>query len=93
MDLCLDLSLASAPSLFLGDVSRRSRDMSEKLAMLENYVQRLEDEMNKVEAFKRELPLCMLLVKEGTVLLILSNQLFFNLILLFDLMILLVMQP
>lgn len=67
--------------------------MSEKLAMLENYVQRLEDEMNKVEAFKRELPLCMLLVKEGTVLLILSNQLFFNLILLFDLMILLVMQP
>ncbi|XP_057449485.1 transcription factor HHO5-like isoform X2 [Lotus japonicus] len=65
MDLCLDLSLASSPSLFLGDVSRRSRDMSEKLAMLENYVQRLEDEMNKVEAFKRELPLCMLLVKEA----------------------------
>lgn len=67
MELSLDLSLAFVPktvSLFLGDVSRSS-DASQKLAMLEDFVQRLEDEMRKVEAFKRELPLCMLLVNDG----------------------------
>ncbi|KAJ1419105.1 SANT/Myb domain [Sesbania bispinosa] len=67
MELSLDLSLAFVPktvSLFLGDVSR-SRDNSEKLAMLEDFIQRLEDEMRKVEAFKRELPLCMLLINDA----------------------------
>ncbi|KAJ1436724.1 SANT/Myb domain [Sesbania bispinosa] len=71
MELSLDLSLAFVPktvSLFLGDVSR-SRENSEKLAILEDFIQRLEDEMRKVEAFKRELPLCMLLVNDGAVLL------------------------
>ncbi|XP_027361911.1 transcription factor HHO5 [Abrus precatorius] len=67
MELSLDLSLGFVPktiSLFIGDVSR-NRDKCEKLAMLESFVQRLEDESRKVEAFKRELPLCMLLLSDA----------------------------
>ncbi|KAI4314934.1 hypothetical protein L6164_027793 [Bauhinia variegata] len=67
MELSLDLSLAFVPktvSEFLGEVSR-SRDRSEKLSMLDDYVKRLEDEMRKIDAFKRELPLCMLLVNDA----------------------------
>lgn len=71
MELSLDLSLSFAPntiSLFLGDVFR-STETSEKLAMLEDFLKRLENEMRKIEAFKRELPLCMLLVNDGQCLL------------------------
>ncbi|XP_061341925.1 transcription factor HHO5-like [Gastrolobium bilobum] len=67
MELSLDLSLTFAPktiSLLLGDVSR-SIDTSEKLSMLEDFVQRLEVEMRKIEAFKRELPLCVILVNDA----------------------------
>ncbi|KAK7307602.1 hypothetical protein VNO77_40810 [Canavalia gladiata] len=67
MELSLDLSLGFFPrtiSLFLGEVSR-NRDTCEKLAMLDSFVQRLEDELRKVEAFKRELPLCMLLLNDA----------------------------
>ena len=67
MELSLDLSLSFVPitiSQFLGEVSR-SRDRSEKLRMLDDFIERLEDEMRKIDAFKRELPLCMLLVNDG----------------------------
>ena len=67
MDLSLDLSLPFVPktiSHFLIEVSKIG-DKTEKLAMLDDFVLRLEDEMRKIEAFKRELPLCMLLVNDG----------------------------
>ncbi|KAK7309230.1 hypothetical protein RJT34_05790 [Clitoria ternatea] len=67
MELSLDLSLSFVPktiSLFLGDVSR-NRDTCKKVAMLEGFLQRLEDELKKVEAFKRELPFCMLLLNDA----------------------------
>ncbi|KAI4327488.1 hypothetical protein L6164_019941 [Bauhinia variegata] len=67
MELSLDLSLGFVPktvSEFLGEISR-SRDRSEKLSMLDDFVKRLEEEMRKIDAFKRELPLCVLLVNDA----------------------------
>ncbi|KAL8027705.1 hypothetical protein ABFX02_14G113200 [Erythranthe guttata] len=37
----------------------------EKISKLEDYVSRLDDEMKKIDAFKRELPLCMLLLNDA----------------------------
>lgn len=42
--------------------------MSEKISKLDNYVNRLQEEMKKIDAFKRELPLCMLLLNDGELL-------------------------
>ncbi|CAJ1929759.1 unnamed protein product [Sphenostylis stenocarpa] len=67
MELSLDLSLGFVPkpiSLFFGEVSG-NRDKRDKVATLDGFVQRLEDELRKVEAFKRELPLCMLLLNDA----------------------------
>lgn len=67
MELSLDSSLLFVPttiSEFIVQVST-IRDGSEKLSKLDDYVQRLEDEMKKIDAFKRELPLCMILLNEG----------------------------
>ncbi|XP_047160504.1 transcription factor HHO5-like [Vigna umbellata] len=67
MELSLDLSLGFVPkpiSLFFADVSG-NRDKTDKVATLDGFVQRLEDELRKVEAFKRELPLCMLLLNDA----------------------------
>jgi len=67
MELSLDLSLGFVPkpiSLFFAEVSA-NRDKRDKVATLDGFVQRLEDELRKVEAFKRELPLCMLLLNDG----------------------------
>ncbi|CAM6051287.1 unnamed protein product [Sphagnum compactum] len=47
----------SSPSSFVGDRLQRMRK-------LEEYLQSLEDERRKIEAFKRELPLCMQLLDE-----------------------------
>lgn len=40
-------------------------NLAEKLLKLDDYVTRLEDEMKKIDAFKRELPLCMLLLSDA----------------------------
>ncbi|XP_039061286.1 transcription factor HHO5-like isoform X1 [Hibiscus syriacus] len=67
MDLSLDSSLVCVPktiSEFLQQVSK-IKDGFQRLSMIGDYIQRLEDEMKKIDAFKRELPLCMLLLKEG----------------------------
>ncbi|KAK7406585.1 hypothetical protein VNO78_08213 [Psophocarpus tetragonolobus] len=64
MDLSLDLSLGFVPkplSLFFGDVSANT----DKLARLDGVLHRLEDELSKVDNFKRELPLCMLLLNDA----------------------------
>ncbi|CAA6666324.1 unnamed protein product [Spirodela intermedia] len=41
------------------------RDRAEQLHKLEDFLARLEEERLKIEAFKRELPLCLLLLDEG----------------------------
>ncbi|KAH6825931.1 hypothetical protein C2S53_001368 [Perilla frutescens var. hirtella] len=51
---------------FLADVSK-IHSASEKIMKLNDYVNRLEDEMKKIDAFKRELPLCMLLLSDAIV--------------------------
>jgi septal ring factor EnvC (AmiA/AmiB activator) len=48
----------SSPSSFVGERLQRMRK-------LEEYLQSLEDERRKIEAFKRELPLCMQLLDES----------------------------
>ncbi|XVF59483.1 hypothetical protein PTKIN_Ptkin07bG0279500 [Pterospermum kingtungense] len=66
MELSLDLSLVYEPktiSEFLKEVSRIKNGF-QKLLKISDYVKRLEDEMRKIDAFKRELPLCMLLLKD-----------------------------
>ncbi|CAA0807563.1 Homeodomain-like superfamily protein [Striga hermonthica] len=45
----------------------RSHGVSEKIPRLEDYAVRLRDEMKKIDAFKRELPLCMLLLRDAIV--------------------------
>lgn len=51
-------------SSFLREVSTM-RDGSEKLSKLDDFVKGLEDERRKIDGFKRELPLCMLLLNDG----------------------------
>ncbi|KAI3446030.1 hypothetical protein Pfo_002695 [Paulownia fortunei] len=51
---------------FLAEVST-SDSASEKILKLDDYVNRLRDEMKKIDAFKRELPLCMLLLSDAIV--------------------------
>ncbi|XP_022775217.1 transcription factor HHO5-like [Durio zibethinus] len=67
MELSLDLCLVYVPksiSEFLKEVSKIKNGL-QRLSKISDYVRRLEDEMRKIDAFKRELPLCMLLLKDG----------------------------
>ncbi|MFS7920556.1 putative transcription factor MYB-HB-like family [Helianthus anomalus] len=49
---------------FLGDMGRIGSE-SEKILKAEDLVSRLESEVKKIDAFKRELPLCMLLMNDA----------------------------
>ncbi|KAL7002776.1 hypothetical protein U1Q18_003932 [Sarracenia purpurea var. burkii] len=53
-------------SCFLEELTTIGR-VSERLLKLDDFVKRLEEEMRKIDAFKRELPLCMLLLKDAIV--------------------------
>ncbi|XP_062102111.1 transcription factor HHO5 [Humulus lupulus] len=67
MELSLNSGLVFVPktiSDFLQQVST-IRDGSEKLSKLDDYVKRFEEERRKIDAFKRELPLCMSLVNDA----------------------------
>lgn len=67
MGLNLNLSMYSLEkplSQFLDEVSR-IKDNHSKLSEIDGYVGKLEEERKKIDVFKRELPLCMLLVNEG----------------------------
>ncbi|KAL9394112.1 hypothetical protein Peur_013397 [Populus x canadensis] len=69
MELSLDLSLVYVPKAIsecLKEVSM-VKDGSQKLPNPDDYVKRLEDERRKIDAFKRELPLCMLLLNEAII--------------------------
>ncbi|XP_009140580.2 transcription factor HHO5 [Brassica rapa] len=67
MGLNLNLSmysLAKPLSQFLDEVSR-IKDYDSKLSEIDGYVGKLEEERRKIDVFKRELPLCMLLLNEA----------------------------
>ncbi|KAL0833318.1 hypothetical protein Bca101_085207 [Brassica carinata] len=67
MGLNLNLSmysLAKPLSQFLDEVSR-IKDYDSKLSEIDGYVGKLEEERKKIDVFKRELPLCMLLLNEA----------------------------
>lgn len=49
---------------FLKEVSMIG-DVSMKVSKFEGFLKGLEEEMKKIDAFKRELPLCMLLLNDG----------------------------
>ncbi|XP_057782967.1 transcription factor HHO6-like [Salvia miltiorrhiza] len=64
--LTLDCSPPSPKSTgdFLAQVSRMD-SVTQKISKLDDYVNRLQDEMKKIDAFKRELPLCMILLNDA----------------------------
>lgn len=49
--------------------------VSERELKLEDFIKRLEDEMRKIDAFKRELPISMLLINDGSLFFFFSNLL------------------
>lgn len=66
-ELSLDFRPTFVPktiSDFLKEVSMIG-NVSEKVSRLDGFVKGLEEEMKKIDAFKRELPLCMLLLNDG----------------------------
>lgn len=66
-ELSLDLRPSFIPKSigdFLKEISPIG-DGSQKAEKLGDFIKRLEEEMGKIDAFKRELPLCMLLLKDG----------------------------
>lgn len=67
-ELSLDFKPTFIPktiSQFLEQVSTIAT-LSDKILKLDDFVTRLEAEMRKIDAFKRELPLCMLLINDGS---------------------------
>lgn len=68
-ELSLDFKPTFIPktiSQFLGQVSTIAT-VSDKILKLDDFVTRLETEMRKIDAFKRELPLCMLLINDAII--------------------------
>lgn len=71
-ELNLDLNCVYVPKIISDVLTEVSAidDISKKLSKLNHFVLSLEEELRKIEAFKRELPLCMVLLKDGQLLLI-----------------------
>ncbi|KAI3769839.1 hypothetical protein L6452_00953 [Arctium lappa] len=68
-ELTLDIKPSFIPKTitqFLGGMSRIG-SVHEKVLQVDDFVDRLESETRKIEAFKRELPLCMLLINDAIV--------------------------
>ncbi|XP_071691759.1 transcription factor HHO6-like [Rutidosis leptorrhynchoides] len=68
-ELTLDLKPTFIPksiTQFLVELSRIG-NISDKLFKLDDFVCRLETEMRKIDAFKRELPLCVLLMNDAII--------------------------
>ncbi|KAK6805704.1 hypothetical protein RDI58_003489 [Solanum bulbocastanum] len=68
-----ELSLDCRPSFIPKSITDFLRQLSlirnvpDKLSQIDDYITRFEDEMRKIDAFKRELPLSVLLVKDAIV--------------------------
>ena len=60
-----DLSLDYKPNNYSSTVQKGNNDQLEQTQKLQEYLTRLEEERLKIEAFKRELPLCMQLLNNG----------------------------
>ena len=66
-ELSLDFKPSYTPrtiSEFLREVSMIG-DCSKRLLKIEDFLKCLEEERKKIDAFKRELPFCMLLMNDG----------------------------
>lgn len=66
-ELSLGLNMVYVPKTiteFLLEVSKIG-DFSQKSSVIQDFVQKLELEMKKIDGFKRELPLCMLLLNDA----------------------------
>ncbi|RVW49801.1 Myb family transcription factor EFM [Vitis vinifera] len=66
-ELSLDLRPSYVPKTindFLSGISTIG-DVSERVTKLDEFLKRLEEEMRKIDAFKRELPLCMILLSDA----------------------------
>lgn len=61
-----DLSLDYKPTNYSSAVQKGNNDQLEQTQKLQEFLARLEEERLKIEAFKRELPLCMQLLTNGT---------------------------
>ncbi|KAG6419671.1 hypothetical protein SASPL_116180 [Salvia splendens] len=48
-------------------IGRFLADVSDKILQLDGFVNQLIDEMKKIDAFKRELPLCMLIITDSAI--------------------------
>jgi hypothetical protein len=78
-ELSLDFRPSFVPktiSDFLREVSMIG-SVSERASKFDDFVKRLEEEMKKIDAFKRELPLCMILLNDGWCFLYFSMNLVF----------------
>ncbi|GFY89977.1 myb-like transcription factor family protein [Actinidia rufa] len=70
-ELSLDIRPTFVPktiSCFLGEITTIGK-ISERMFRIDDFVKRLEDEMRKIDAFKRELPLSMMLLNDAIVIL------------------------
>lgn len=66
-ELSLDFKPTFIPKTitqFLGEISSIG-SVSEKILKIDDFINRFEAEITKIDAFKRELPLCMLLMNDG----------------------------
>lgn len=63
-ELSLDLRPSFVPKT-ITDFLRHLSSATDRLATLHDFLARLEDELRKIHAFKRELPLSMLLLNDG----------------------------
>ncbi|CAN4112259.1 unnamed protein product [Withania somnifera] len=68
-ELSLDCRPTFVPSSITDFLRKVSliRNVSDKLTQIEDYITTLEEEMRKIDAFKRELPLSVLLVKDAII--------------------------
>ncbi|PSS26084.1 Myb family transcription factor EFM like [Actinidia chinensis var. chinensis] len=70
-ELSLDIRPTFVPktiSCFLGEITTIGK-ISERMFRIDDFVKRLEDEMRKIDGFKRELPLSMMLLNDAIVIL------------------------
>ncbi|CAL0312106.1 unnamed protein product [Lupinus luteus] len=64
-ELSLDLRPTFVPKTITDFLSTLPNSSSNKLSLLNDFIARLEDEFRKIDAFKRELPLSMLLLNDA----------------------------
>lgn len=65
MSLPAHLTLGSQEPTITSEMDIIPRHEADEMQKLAEYLRALEEERGKVEAFKRELPLCMQLIDEG----------------------------